>query len=583
MTTRSHGSSTPPETRIGFACTLALASLVSGLVSLVTGCTIDGVAILPGLDSGVADESDGSDGSEHGDDTQGNESGNSTDDSLDLPSDEEGGAELGQACTVSDEDLDAALPCDAQPPSDHLAPVVAWTWTGPGGEDSVLVTPLVANLDDDNLDGAIDPCDRPDLLVLAVDAPAKKHEELPAGHLYVLDTASGETKRMFDRPLDPLATPALADLDDDGIPEILAFERSVDVIGQHGERRVVAFEADGAVAWVSDTWVESDGGGGGLAIADLDADGSPEILAPEHVLAADGTFLWAPPDAPQADSLPVAADLDGDGKLEVLFGRSIYAHDGTELFELPLPGNKNAGVSAIANFDDDPQPEIYVHSGSHRIFEHDGSPKVQCGNANGKNLPISIVDTNGDGRAEILNTRNGWFDARTISLSSDDEPPICETLWSVKVSDGNASAFDFLADGSAEAIYSDLDWVRIYDPSGTPIFEFERSARVSMASPVVADADNDGAAEVIIVGSEPEGKNDDELAPHVSVIYIENDDDRFAPTRRIWNQHAYHATNIREDAGVPAEQEPHWIGPNGFRTNPAPSYSGDACQRSPAP
>jgi hypothetical protein len=555
-----------------FVCTLALASSIGGLLS---GCTIDGIAILAGLESGsIADES-GESGD--GDDTQSNDDSGDSGDGLDLPNGdgEAGGAE--QACRVLDDDLDAALPCEAQPPSDHLAPIVAWTWTGPGGEDSVLVTPLVANLDDDNLDGDIDLCDQPDLLVLAVDAPASKDSPLPAGHLYILDTANGTTKRRFDRPIDPTATPALADLDDDGIAEILVFERSAVMPGQ---RRVVAFEADGTLAWVSDTWVLSDGGGG-LAIADLDADDSPEILAPEHVLAADGTFLWSPPLPPEADSLPVAADLDGDGKLEVLFGRSIYTHAGDELYELALPGNKNAGVSAIANFDDDPEPEIYVHSGSHRIFEHDSTLKVQCGDANGKNLPISIVDTNADGRAEILSTRNGWFEARTIT-SSNNDLPICEVLWSVKVSDGNASAFDFLADGSAEPIYSDLDWVRIYDPSGTPIAEFERSARTSMANPVVADADNDGSAELIIVGSEPEG-GDDDLLPHVSVIYVENDDDRFAPTRRIWNQHAYHATNIREDARVPVEQHPHWTGTNSFRSNPAPNYSGESCQMSPLP
>jgi hypothetical protein len=567
---------------MGFACTLALTSLLGA-------CTIDGIAILPALDGDDGDVGDESGESDDADDDADDEADTDGDVNLDLPDplgDE--GSELGQACTILDEDLDAALPCDAPSPSQHLAPVVTWTWTGPDGEDSVLVTPLVANLDDDNLDDVIDLCDRPDLLVLAVDAPAK-NETLPAGHLYVLDTVTGESKRRFARAVDAEATPALADLDDDGVAEILAFERGVDVIGQEEARRVIAFEADGTVAWLSDTWVTS-GGGGSLAIADLDADGSPEILAPEHVLSADGTLLWAPQQQlgePIADSLPVAADLDGDGKLEVLFGQSIYSHDGMELLELALPGNKNTGVSAIANFDDDEQPEIYVHSGSHRIFEHDGTLKVQCGDTNGKNLPISIVDTNADGRAEILSTRNGTFEARTITLVDNGEgdlQPICEVLWSVKVSDGNASAFDFLADGSAEAIFSDLDWVRIYDHLGTPIAEFERSARASMVNPVVADADNDGAAELIIVGSEPEGDGSDvELAPHVSVMYVENDDDRFAPTRRIWNQHAYHVTNIREDARVPVVQEPHWTGPNGFRTNPAPSYAGDSCQMAPLP
>ncbi len=559
---------------IGFACALALASLLGG-------CTIDGVAIMPGPDANdFGDESDGGDA----DDTESNDSSNHDDDAddgddlLDLPS--EGESDLLQACNVLDGELDAALPCGVEPPSDQLAPVVAWTWTGPDGEDSVLVTPLVGNLDDDTYDDAINPCDRPEVIVLAVNAPASKEIDAP-GHLYVLDSETGETKWRIDRPVDATTTPALADLDDDGVPEILAFERSEEMIGQAGSRRVVAFRADGKLAWVSDTWVESQGGGG-LAIADLDADGSPEILAPEHVLSADGLLLWAPPAAPMSDSLPVAADLDADGKLEVLFGRSIYAHDGTELFELSLPGNKNSGVSAIANFDDDEEPEIYLHRGKHRVFEHDGTPKVECadgngnGNGNDKDQPITIIDTNDDGRAEILSNYHGWFQARTI-VTKPDGKSACEELWSVKISDGSGSAFDFLADGSAEAIYMDVGWVRIFDTSGDVIFQEDRVARPSMANPVVADADNDGAAELIVVGSKPED-GEPEVGSRVSVLFIENADDRFAPTRRIWNQHAYHATNVREDARIPVEQEPYWNGPNSFRINPAPSYSGDACQ-----
>ena len=344
---------------------------------------------------------------------------------------------------------------------------------------------------------------------------------------------------------------------------------------------MVAFEADGTVAWQSDAWVSRGvvtEGGGGLAIADLDADGSPEILAPDHVLSADGLLLWAPAGDAVSDSLPVAADLDGDGLLEVLFGRSVYAHDGSELFELELPGNKNAGVTAFANFDDDPQPEIYVNRGKHRVFEHDGTPKVECGdgNNNDKDHPITIADTNNDGRAEILSNHHDNFEARTIVAKKNGDPT-CDVLWSVKISDGSGSAFDFLADGSAEAIYSDLGWVRIYDTAGLELAQFDRIARASMANPVVADADNDGAAELIVVSSEPENGNG-EVQGRVSVIFIQNEDDQFAPTRRIWNQHAYHATNIREDARVPVEQEPHGTGPNIFRTNPAPSYRGNACQ-----
>lgn len=552
---------------IGAAIAVALGCLFAiGSAS----CTVDVHVFLPGHTGIADDDTGGHDDHEDGDgsESQGSADAGNPHASLDLGGGE-GFAE--QSCRVGR--LDAPLPCAAQSPSTVIDPTVAWTWTGPNGEDSVIVTPLVANLDDDNLDGSLDLCDAPDVLVLAVNLPASKNQPIPPGRLYVLDSNSGATKLVIDHPLDATATPALADLDNDGVPEILAFERTAAINpGQIGERRVVAFAADGSLRWTSDTTVLAEGGGA-LAVADLDGNGQPEILAPEHVLGADGQLLWAPPEPPLANSVPVAADLDLDGDLEVVFGSSVYSHHGVLLFDLQLPAGLNAGVAAIANFDDDAFPEIYVQSSTHRMFEHDGTPKLQCGGATGH--PVAIEDLDGDGKAEILNAYATWFSALTIVGDQ------CVTLWSSKIDDPNAissgTAFDFLADGSAEALYADLESVRLFDGQGQVIAQIPRQARSTAANPVVVDADNDGAAEIVLVGSEAIG-GDTEAGHRASVILVQNSDDRFAPTRRIWNQHAYHGTNIREDASVPAEQEPHWLEANSFRTNSAPSYVGELCQ-----
>ena len=39
------------------------------------------------------------------------------------------------------------------------------------------------------------------------------------------------------------------------------------------------------------------------------------------------------------------------------------------------------------------------------------------------------------------------------------------------------------------------------------------------------------------------------------------------PTRRIWNQHAYHITNVTEDARIPAREAPSWTRFNSYRQN----------------
>jgi hypothetical protein len=546
------------------------AALGCAWLSGVSGCTVDVHVILPGIGSDAGDTTtEGTSlGDSGGDGDEGSEPLLPDDGAaLDFGSDPELSERV---CQVAQ--LDAPLPCNRATTSAVIEPKVAWTWTGPNGEDSVIVTPLVANLDDDNHDGAIDLCDVPDILVLAVDLPPGNNSAIPPGHLYVLDSRTGTTKFVIDHPIDATTTPAIADLDADGFPEIIALERSSMVVpGQLGERRVVVFDHTGALVWVSDTIVWSQAGGA-IAVADLDADGSPEILAPEHVLSADGELLWAPPDPPVADSVPLAVDLDLDGQLEVLFGSSVYDHSGALLFELMLPGGKNIGVAAVANFDEDPYPEIYVQAGVHRILEHDGSPKAQCNGGAGR--PVAIRDLDGDGQAEILVTQGPWFSA--LRLAGDH----CVTVWSSMIDDANprasGTAFDLLGDGRQNPIFADLGAVRIFDEFGVVIAEIERTARSTSANPVVADVDNDGAAELVLVGSEPLGG--DGRQPRPSVLLVENVDDAFAPTRRIWNQHAYHGTNIREDAQVPVEQFPHWLAANGFRTNPAPNYAGMLCQ-----
>jgi hypothetical protein len=60
--------------------------------------------------------------------------------------------------------------------------------------------------------------------------------------------------------------------------------------------------------------------------------------------------------------------------------------------------------------------------------------------------------------------------------------------------------------------------------------------------PVVADVDNDGSAE---------------------------------PACRVWNQHAYLITNVREDGTIPQNMKKSWQLLNTFRTNSQVEAGGD--------
>jgi hypothetical protein len=53
--------------------------------------------------------------------------------------------------------------CRTKAPADAFTPEVQWSWTGMGADVFSGVSPLVANLTDDNGDGVIDLCDVPDV------------------------------------------------------------------------------------------------------------------------------------------------------------------------------------------------------------------------------------------------------------------------------------------------------------------------------------------------------------------------------------------------------------------------------------
>jgi hypothetical protein len=60
---------------------------------------------------------------------------------------------------------------------------------------------------------------------------------------------------------------------------------------------------------------------------------------------------------------------------------------------------------------------------------------------------------------------------------------------------------------------------------------------------------------------------------------VRDADDRWVPARRIWNQHAYHVTNVREDGTIPQFEKPSWELLNTFRTQA--QTEGGVCKPDP--
>jgi hypothetical protein len=282
-----------------------------------------------------------------------------------------------------------------------------------------------------------------------------------------------------------------------------------------------------------------------------------------NVYDASGTLLWTgPSSAPNPTT--TAADLDGDGELEVVHGHVAYRADGTQMWIQPavVPG-----YPVVADFDDDQKPEILV-SGDGGLFMVQGesgavifaglTPNGDPAFGANWRRPATVHDFDGDGTPEFAVSSADHYGVFTAAPA---------VVWSAVVDDASGTAagtaFDFLGDGGAEAMYADEHSLFVYDESGMTLLDVPRSSGTGKEYPVVADVDNDGSAEIIVV-SNASYMGQPQTAPAVQVI--RDVMDRWIPARRIWNQHTYHVTNVLEDGTIPAGESPHWLGLNTFRT-----------------
>jgi hypothetical protein len=472
-------------------------------------------------------------------------------------------------CTVQD-DMNAVGDCDQEAPPDSFEPDVQWVWNGGAtGEISCIVTPLVANLTDDDGNGTIDLCDVPDVVVVA----ATNH--LAPGYVFLLDGATGAEHMRFDTPVVDHVAPALGDIDDDGIPEIIAVNMS---------GYLVAFEHDGTLKWTGDTlWEDGIPGGGGgffgdwaygsVQLADVDTDGDVEIIAGNMLADHTGHTLWFASQPAGDWNASTAADLDGDGDLEIVLGHATYRHDGSTLWVVP---SVQPGFPQVADLDADGLPEVLVNNRAGiSLIQHDGTltyqdlrPTGVPGDLLNWIRPATIHDFDGDGEPEF-------------AVSSQTHYTVYEPdgtiVWDAPVVDfsgvAGGTAFDFLGDGIAEAMYADEQRLHVFDGNGTSILQIDRASATGTEYPVVADIDNDGSAEILVVSN---GGG----AIYPTVQAVRDIDDRWIQARRIWNQHAYHVTNVREDGTIPQMAPNSWEGLNTFRTQ-AQIEGGGICMPTP--
>ena len=203
--------------------------------------------------------------------------------------------------------------CVFVPPVGVFNPTEAWAWTGSPDSpeyDQVMMMPAVANLTDDDGSGSIDVKDTPDIVF----ATFQGNDYNGDGVLRVISGDGGTEHWSSSTLATPFfvqggTIPALADIDGDGVAEILI--GGGPAIGGG----LYAIENDETVKWHQPGIANL--GSRGPAVANLDGQGLPEILTPGAVLSAAGDIVcalptsrrwqgarpWSPPSPIRATSL----------------------------------------------------------------------------------------------------------------------------------------------------------------------------------------------------------------------------------------------------------------------------------------
>src|SRR5262249_54277486 len=144
-------------------------------------------------------------------------------------------------------------------------------------------------------------------------------------------------------------TPAAADLDGDG---------KIEIVTPRSGGGLIAFNHDGSFRWAS---TQKDGvtpwntvlDSAAVAIADLDADGHPEVVVGGVVFDANGKLIAdggakAGGNAASYGTVSIVADVDGDGLQEIVTGHSAFGVDQAGVHVLWDNGQSD-GYPAIAD------------------------------------------------------------------------------------------------------------------------------------------------------------------------------------------------------------------------------------------
>lgn len=392
---------------------------------------------------------------------------------------------------------------------------------------------IAAPLSDTNGDGIIGDGDVASILVYS------------GGQHHVLDGKTGQEQfKLAGGGAQELA--AIGDVDGDKLPDIIVTASDgLRIYDNKGQLKKTLKASLGFSGWSSNAYHP--------IIADLNKDGIAEIIQNNKIFNYEKGLI--------KDGLPsgqsqAVADMNGDGSPDIIGLSGVSDNQGNLLYRFKDVNNRNITLKFIAIGDvlGTKQPQVIAIYGN-QILILDGKTGQTIATYNAPasqgGSPV-IADFDGDGRADIGVARTYNY----VAMRGDGS-----IIWNTPISDGSggtgSTVFDFDNDGKTEAIHFDEQHLRIYDAAtGVERIKLPNRTATAHEYPIVGDFDGDGHADIIITSGSGNG---------VRMISSRNKD--WANTRNIWNQYSYHVTNTNDDLTIPTNEPNSWEVHNTYRAN----------------